>query len=95
MKRLLGLLILLVISDGLLTHFLVTDGRAWEGNPFLRPLVGDVGFILLKAAGVLICAVILWDIHRRFPKLALVSTWFFVVCYGAIVLWNLSIVALN
>jgi len=31
-KYLLGLLVLLEISDGLLTHLLITNGLAWEGH---------------------------------------------------------------
>jgi len=95
MKYLLGFLIVFVISDGLLTNFLVNGGLAREGNPFLQPLVGDIGFIILKAAGVLLCAVILWDVYRRFPRVALISTWCFVVFYGVIVIWNLSLVTIN
>lgn len=90
MKYLLSLLIIFVIFDGLLTEFLVGGGQAREGNPFLQPLVGDVGFIILKAVGALLCAVILWDVYRRFPKVALIATWCFVAAYGMILLWNSS-----
>ncbi len=90
-KYLLGLLILLNISDGVLTHFLVELGLAREGNPFLLPMVGEPGFIVLKVAGVLLCALILWDIYRRRPRLALMSTSCFVLGYGVIVLWNMSL----
>ena len=91
MKYLLGLLILLNISDGVLTHYLVELGLAREGNPFLLPIVGEPGFIVLKVVGVLLCALILWDIYRRRPKLALTSTSCFVFGYGVIVLWNMSL----
>ena len=91
MKYLLSLLVVFVISDGLLTQFLINDGRAREGNPFLQPLVGDVGFIILKAAGALLCAFILWDIYRRYPRVAVIATSCFVVAYGVIVLWNSSV----
>ena len=91
MKYLLVLLIFFNISDGVLTHFLVERGLAREGNPFLLPLVGEPGFIALKVVGVLLCALILWDIYRRFPRVALIATWCFVVAYGAIVLWNSSL----
>ena len=91
MKRLLGLLILFVVADGLVTNFLVNGGLAREGNPFLQPIVGEVGFLVLKAAGALLCVVILWDIYRRFPKVALISTSCFVGFYGLIILWNLSL----
>ena len=94
MKYLIGLLILLVTSDGLLTNLLIKGGLGREGNPFLQPIVGDVGFLVLKVVGVLLCAVILWDIYKRFPRLALVSTSCFVVFYAAIVFWNLSLFAM-
>jgi hypothetical protein len=95
MKYLLSLLVLFVVSDGLLTQFLIDGGLAREGNPFLQPLVGDVGFIILKSAGALLCAFILWDIYRHFPKLAVIATWCCVVAYGVIVLWNSSLLILS
>jgi len=90
-KILLGLLVVFVIADGLITQVLIRDGLAREGNPFLQPLVGESGFILLKAAGALLCAFILWDIYRRFPRVAVIATWCFVAAYGVIVLWNSSL----
>ena len=92
MKYLLGLLIVFVISDGLLTQLLIKGGLAREGNPFLQPIVGEVGFIVLKVVGVLLCALILWDIYKRLPRVALVSTWCFVIGYGVIVLWNSALI---
>ena len=91
MKYLLVSLVLFEITDGLLTHFLITGGLAREGNPLLQPIVGEVGFLILKVVGALVCAVILWDIYKRVPKVALISTSCFVTFYGAIVLWNLSL----
>ena len=91
MKYLLGLLASFVVADGLLTYFLVGGGLAREGNPFLAPIVGETNFLVLKVVGAILCVLILWDIYRRFPKLALISTSCFVAAYGAIVLWNLSI----
>jgi len=91
LKYLLGLLILLNIVDGLLTHFLTQVGIGREGNPFLVQIVGEPVFMIIKVVGVLVCALILWDIYRRHPRLALVSTSFFVISYATIVLWNLSL----
>ena len=91
MKYLLGFLIIFVILDGFLTQGLINGGLAREGNPFLEPLVGEAGFIVLKVVGALLCAFILWDIYRRFPRVALITTWFFVIAYGGIVLWNSSL----
>ncbi len=90
MKYLLSLLVALVIADGLITQFLIKDGLARGGNPFLEPFVGETGFMALKVVGALVSALILWDIYRRYPRLATVATSCFVVSYGLIVLWNMS-----
>jgi threonine/homoserine efflux transporter RhtA len=91
MRVLLGTLILFVILDGLFTELLIARGVVREINPFLQPLVGDIGFMVLKVVGALLCALILWDIYRRFPKLAAIATWIAVVGYGVIVAWNASL----
>jgi len=95
LKILLALLVLFNIADAVLTHFLVTGGIASEGNPFLLPLVGEPGFIILKIAGVLLCAFILWDIARRYPKLALAATSVFTATYAVIVSWNLALLVMG
>jgi hypothetical protein len=91
MKVLLGTLVFFVIMDGLLTELLINRGLVREINPFLQPLVGDIGFMVLKAVGSLLCAFILWDIYRRFPRLAAIATWIAVTGYGVIVAWNTSL----
>ncbi len=91
MKYLLGLLAGFVISDGLLTYLLVRHGLAREWNPLLVPIVGEVNFLILKVVGALLCVFILWDIYKRFSRLALVATSCFVVVYGIIVAWNLHL----
>jgi len=91
MKYLLGALIALVVSDGLITHFLVQHGVAWELNPFLRTLIGDGNFLVVKVLGVLLAALILWDIYKQRPKLARISSLCFVALYAGIVSWNLSV----
>ena len=90
MKYLLGLLIAFEILDGVLTHFLIRGGLAREGNPFLLSLVGETNFLILKVVGVLLCALILWDIYKRWPRVALTTTACFVTLYVVIVLWNAS-----
>ena len=88
MNYLLGALIALVVSDGLISQFLVRHGLGREGNPFLETLVGEWYFWVIRVFGVLLCAVILWDIYKRRPKLAVITTWCFIVLYSGIVLWN-------
>lgn len=91
MKYLLGLLILLNIADSVLTHFIVQTGVGREGNPFLLSLVGQPAFFAIKVAGVFLCALILWDISRRYRKLAFMATAIFVSAYTGIVMWNTSL----
>jgi len=88
-RILLGTLIALVISDGLITKFLMTHGLGLEWNPFLQSLVGEERFLVIKVAGALLAALALWDIYMRYPKLSLVTTSCFVMLYTVIVFWNL------
>jgi hypothetical protein len=88
---LLGLLVAFVILDGVITELLLAHGLARESNPFLEPLVGEPGFMVLKSVGALVAAFILWDIYRHWPKLATIAAWVLVSAYGVIVLWNTSL----
>ena len=91
MKGLLGLLMTFIILDGVLTELLISRGFVREINPFLQPLVGDVGFMVLKVAGAILCALILWDVYGRLPRLTAIITTIAVAGYGVIVAWNLSL----
>jgi hypothetical protein len=91
MKYLLVFLVALVVLDGVVTQFLIVGGGVREGNPFLQPLVGKTAFLVIKILGALLCALILWDIHRRFPRMAVITVWCGIIGYGAILLWNCSL----
>ena len=97
-KKMMYLLITLVsfvVLDGLLTQYLVPKGGAREANPFLEPIVGHTGFMVLKMVGALLCTFILWDVYRRFPRVATIATWIAVIGYGIIVIWNTSLILLT
>ena len=95
MEYLLGVLVVLCVLDGLITNFLVTNGLGREGNPLMKGLVGDWKFLAVKSLGGLLCAFILWDIYKRWSKLAVVSTLCLVVILAGIVLWNLCAYSLS
>ena len=90
-RLLLYTLIGLVVADGLITEFLVKNRFAREGNPFLEQWVGGDHFLILKTAGAILATLILWDIGKRYPKLATVVTSSFVVVYTLIIFWNISV----
>jgi hypothetical protein len=91
MIYLLGMLAVFIISDGLLTHALVGNDLMMEGNPLMVPLVAQGNLMLLKLVGTIVCIIILWDLYRRFPRLAVISTSCFVIAYGVIVFWNFGL----
>lgn len=88
---LLCVLVVLVIGDGLVSHFVVTGRLGHEGNPLLQMWVGGEAFLVVKAIGALVCAFLLWDMYRRWSGLAVASTWAFVLAYAGIVAWNLAV----
>jgi hypothetical protein len=90
-KQLLVSLVLLVVADGLISQYIIAAGLGSEGNPFLQTLIDDAEFLPLKLGGALLVALILWDVHRRMPKLGLAASAACVLLYTGIVYWNLSI----
>ena len=85
----------MVIADGVLTNLLIQKGIAREANPFLVGIAGEHGLIILKVIGVLLCALILWDIYRRNPRLAFWTSSIFLLIYACIVVWNLRLLLLG
>lgn len=91
MRLLLGTLAALVVSDGLISKFLVAHGFAREGNPFLQTWVDEDMFLVIKIVAAFFVALILWDIYKRHPKLSFISTLCFVTFYTVIVFWSLFV----
>ena len=88
LKYVLGILIILDIGDGVLTNILIKEGIAREANPYLLDLAGESAFMAIKVVGVLLAALILWDIHRRYPRVAFWTAFSFLLIYCGIVGWN-------
>ena len=91
MKRVLATLVALVVADGILSQFLVSYGLGREGNPFLQTFVEQDNFPLIKLAAALLCALILWDIYKTRPRVAIAGSLSFVALYTVLVYWNLGI----
>ena len=83
-----GALFSLVVTDGIITQYLITHGIAWELNPFLASFIDENMFLLIKAIGVLLAITILWDISKRNYRIALATSSFFVMFYTLVVFWN-------
>ena len=81
----------LIVADGLLTKFLVTNGHALEVNPFLQAWVGQELFLAIKVSGAFLVTLLLWTKYNTKPKLIYTTTTLFLVFYTSIVFWNLSV----
>ena len=86
-----GSLFAAIVADGIITRFLVHNGFAKEGNPFLMYWVVENKFLSIKILGGLLVAIYLWSIYRRHPRLSIVFSSIFLTGYVFIISWNLSI----
>ena len=91
MRLMLYTLFGLIVADGLITRFLVTNGHALEVNPFLRDWVGQELFLAIKVSGAFLATLLLWIKFNAKPKLIHTATAVFLVFYTSIVFWNLSV----
>ena len=91
MRLMLYTLFGLIMADGLLTNFLVTNGHGLEVNPFLQAWVGKDIFLAIKASGAFLAALLLWIKYNRKPKLIYGITTVFLAFYTGIVFWNLFV----
>jgi hypothetical protein len=85
----------MVVADGFLTNALIHRDLAREGNPLLTGIAGSSGFPVIKFVGVILAVVILWDIHRRHPRLAFWTAVACLVIYSGIVAWNMRILLMG
>ena len=88
MKYLLPVLSGLEISDGVFTDFAVKQGLVKEANPLMAPIVSEDNFLFLNVAGALVCAVILWLIYKKYPRVAQAASSAIIVFYAAVLVWN-------
>lgn len=90
-EYLLGTLLSLVVADGLISQFLIKNRLGQEGNPFLKVLVMENDFLIIKMCSAILCVIILWNIARRLPRLIFIFSTCLVGVYTAILLWNISV----
>ena len=91
MRLMLYMLFGLVVADGLITEFLVTNGHAVELNPFLRSWVGQDLFLMIKVSGAFLATSLLWIRHNAKPKPTYTIAAVFLIFYIIIVFWNLLV----
>jgi len=90
-EYLLGTLLSLVVADGLISQFLIKSGLGQEGNPFLKILIAENNFLIIKMCGAIVCVLILWNIARRLPRLIFILSSCLVALYTALLFWNIAV----
>jgi len=90
-EYLLGTLLSLVVADGLISQFLIKSGIGQEGNPFLKVLVAESNFLIVKMCGAIICVLILWNMAKRLPRLVFIVSSCLVALYTIILFWNIAV----
>jgi hypothetical protein len=91
MRLMLYTLFGLIAADGLITRFLVTNGHASEGNPFLQVWAGHDLFLAIKISGAFLITLLLWIKYSSAPRLIYAATAVFLVFYTVIIFWNLLV----
>ena len=90
-KLFIPLLVALETADGILTHSAVGKDLVHEGNPILQNSAGSGSYLMMKVCGAFLCALLLWLIYRRFPRISLIATSGILLFYALVFTWNLSI----
>ncbi len=85
--------VLLSLADAFLTQYLVGVGRVQEGNPLMARLLESNLFLWFKVAGIGICLLLLWQVYKRFPRLAGAATLFITLFYSGVLIWNSNILS--
>jgi hypothetical protein len=81
----------IIVADGLISQFLVTDGYGSEGNPLLMSWVGGESFLAIKISGAFLATLFLWTKYNEKPRLVNIIAVVALGFYTTIVYWNLLI----
>jgi hypothetical protein len=92
MLFLLSLLVVLETADGICTYSAVCKNLAREANPLMQNLAGTGNFLIMKITCAIICALLLWLLYRRFPRISLTAAFSIAVFYAGVLAWNFSII---
>jgi hypothetical protein len=81
--------------DGVITHVFVRQGVAREANALMANLVYGGDFLFLKIVSVIILALVLCLLYRRFPKLSISTAAVVAIFYLGVITWNFLVVFAN
>ena len=91
LRLMLYTLFALIVADGLITKFLVTESFGLEMNPFLQAWVGQDMFLAIKVSGAFLITLFLWIKHSKRPRLVFAVTFLSLAFYTVVLFWNLFV----
>lgn len=91
-KILLGLMVMLQIGDGVLTHKFAGKGLVGESNILLNSVINSGCFVIIKIIGAAFCCAVLWFLYKRFKTLTILTISSIVVFYSLVMVWNLNVI---
>jgi hypothetical protein len=89
MRYLLYVLFALIVADGILSDYLVSQNLGRELNPVLSTLMGGGQFMLVKVCGALLVIILMWKLYKRQQGLAIIGSLCSLVFYTGIIYWNI------
>jgi len=89
MRYMLYVLFGLIVADGILSDFLISYNLGLEWNPLLKNMIGGEQFMLVKVCGAFLVIILIWNIYRKRPGIAVITSLCSLVFYTAIIYWNL------
>ena len=89
LRLLWGALFALILADGLITEFAVSNDVGYEANPLLADMLGSHKFFFFKLLGSILVILFLRNISKKHYRVGLVSSYIAVILYMIVVFWNL------
>ena len=89
LRLLWGALFALILADGLITEFAVSNDVGYEANPLLADMLGSHKFFFFKLLGAILVILFLRNISKKHYRVGLVSSYVAVILYMIVVFWNL------
>jgi len=83
-------LMLLMVTDGLVSQLLIADGPGWESSSLPRGAIVGGSLCPATVAAAVMAGSILWNTFLTRPKAALLGAASCVLLYTGIIYWNLG-----
>ena len=89
LRLLWGALFALIMADGIITEFAVSNDVGYEANPLLADMLGSTSFFLFKLLGAVLVILFLRNVSMKHYRVGLIGSCAAVLLYIVVVFWNI------